>query len=53
MKIGFHYQGQYCTAVMKASQVQQIFVDGMELNILPEMLPEIMKAYREMQAKNN
>lgn len=53
MKIGFHFQGQFCTAVMQNGQARTVYIDGMELNLLSEMLPEIMKAYRKMQARMN
>ena len=52
-KIGFHFQGQFCIAEMHDGQTKTVFVDGIELNLLPEMLPEIMKVYRKMQARNN
>ena len=55
MIIGFHFQGQFCTADMQNGQVESIFIDEKlaEINLLPEMLPEIMKAYRITQAKLN
>ena len=50
MNVGFHYQGIFGQAELENGQVKRITVDGMEVNILPEMLPEITKEYRRLQA---
>jgi len=51
--LGFHYQGQFCIAKMEDGQPKAVYIDGIELNLLPEMLPEIMKTYRKIKAGMN
>ena len=53
MTIDFHFQGQYLTAIVDFALIKYVFVDGMEINILPEMLPVIMKEYRRKKALMN
>ncbi len=49
MSIGFHFQGTFCIVEMQGEEIKRVFVDDMELNLLPEMIPAIMQAYRKRQ----
>ena len=53
VKIGFHFQGIFCIAYIDSQEIKRVFVDDMELNLLPEMIPAIMKAYRKRQMVMN
>ena len=53
MTVGFHYQGIYAKAVVDKDVIKHVFINGLELNILPEMIPIIMKEYHKKKALMN
>lgn len=49
--VDFHYQGQACHAIIYNEKIERVYCENIELNLLPEMVPDIMRIYRKRKAE--
>lgn len=53
MTIGFHFEGQYLEADVESGIVKNVFHEGTEINVMPQMLPPIMREYKKLKVLMN